>query len=163
MPQIREQLRAIDPTVPVTRVSTAEQLISASLTRPRHLMLLLGSFSSVALLLSMIGLYGTMAYAVQCRRSDIAIRIALGGAPKSVVHMVVGQGMVLVLVGLLAGVGASLGLTQVMSSLLYDVAPTDPLTLMTAAGLLAGVALVACLVPARQAARLDPTATLREE
>ena len=163
MPLVRERLRAIDPTTPVTRVSMAEDLIAASLTRPRHLMLLLGSFSGVALLLSVIGLYGTMAYAVQRRRSDIAIRIALGGAPQNVVQMVVGQGMALVVVGLLAGLGASLGLTRVLSSLLYDVAPTDPLTLLMAAGLLAGVALVACLVPAGQAARVDPTATLREE
>ena len=117
----------------------------------------------LALVLAVIGLYGITAYSVQRRRSVIAIRIALGGTPRSVLTAVLRQGMTLVVVGLALGVVSALGVTRVLSGLLYGVAPTDGSTLVAVSALLATVALVASWLPARSAARVDPATILREE
>ena len=163
VPAIREELRQIDPSVPLTDIGTAETLIASSLTQPRHLMWLLAGFSGLALLLAVIGLYGIMAYSVQRRGRDIAIRLALGGTPGAVLRPLVGKGMLLVAVSLVAGAVISLGVTRVLANLLFEVSPTDPKTLVGVALLLMGVALVACFVPAQRILHTDPTTVLRQE
>lgn len=160
---VRETLRQTDPSVPIVSMATGESLLRDSFTRPRHLSLLLGAFSAVALGLAVIGLYGITSHFVQRRRSDIAIRLALGGAPGSVVGRTVWQGLRVTLAGLAVGLLATVPLTGGLSALLYEVEPRDPLTLAAAAALLVAVAGVACLVPAVRAARVDPATALREE
>jgi putative ABC transport system permease protein len=161
--RVRAEVFQVDPSTPLTQVQTGESLLQGSLAQPRHLMLLLVTFSGVALALAIVGLYGITAYSVQQRRGDIAVRLALGGSPSAVLRMVLRQGMALTVVGLLAGTMAALGLTRVMATLLYEVSPRDPMTLLGVAVLLLSVSAVACLIPGRRAVRLDPSSTLREE
>jgi putative ABC transport system permease protein len=163
IPAIREELRQIDPGVPLTAIGMAETLIASSLAQPRHLMWLLSGFSVLALLLAVIGIYGIMAYSVQRRGRDIAIRLALGGTPGAVLRPIVGRGMLLVVVSLVAGIVLSLGVTRVLVNLLFEVSPSDPVTLVGVAMLLMIVALVACFVPAQRILRADPTTVLRQE
>jgi len=163
IPRIRQEIRRIDPTIPLSDFATAETLLGESLSQPRHLSLLLGSFSIVALILAVVGLYGIMAYSVHTRRGDIAVRLALGGSPGTVLRMVIGQGMAMVFVGLVLGVAGALAFTRVLSDLLFEVKPNDPLTIAAVALLLASVSLVACALPGRRAVRVNPVDTLREE
>lgn len=144
-------------------MATGEGLLRHSLTRPRHLSLLLGTFSSVALGLAVIGLYGITSHFVQRRRPDIAVRLALGGAPGSIIGRTVWQGIRITLAGLAVGLLATVPLSGGLSVLLYEVEPRDPLVLGAAAALLVAVSGVACLVPAVRAARVDPATALREE
>jgi putative ABC transport system permease protein len=163
VPQIRQEIRGVDPGIPLTNFATAEALLRDSLQGPRHLSLLLGAFSAVALILAVVGLYGIMAYSVHQRRGDIAVRLALGGAPKDVLRMVISQGMTLVLTGLALGTAGALAFTGVLSDLLFEVEPNDPRTLVGVAVLLSIVSLAACALPGRRAVRVDPVSTLREE
>ena len=160
---VRAELRALDPTIPLTDFATGEDLLATSLTQPRHLSLLLGAFSFVAMLLAVVGLYGILAYSVQQRRGDIAVRLALGGAPSTVLAMVVRQGMTLVVLGIAVGTGVAIAFTRVLSDLLYDVEPTDPVSLLGACVLLLVVSMVACGIPARRAVRVDPAHALNAE
>jgi len=160
---VREELRRLDPGVPLVRAATGRELLRDALTRPRHLSLLLGVFSAVALGLAVVGVYGITSYAVQQRRADIAVRLALGGAPAGVLRRTLWDGMRVTLLGLGAGVVAALALTGALSGLLYGVAPRDPTTLAAAAALLLVVSGVACLLPALRAVRVDPASALREE
>jgi predicted lysophospholipase L1 biosynthesis ABC-type transport system permease subunit len=163
VPLIREQIRLTDPGIPLTDFATGEGLLWASLRQPRHLSLLLGSFSSVALLLAGVGLYGIMAYSVHSRRGEIAVRLALGGSPGHVMGMVLRQGMAMVAVGLAVGGIGALVFTGVLSGLLFQVEPRDPVTLAGVVGLLSAVSLVACLLPGRRAVRVNPVESLQEE
>jgi predicted permease len=163
MPLIREEIRRVDPTVPLTRIGTGETLISSSLAQSRHLTLVLLTFALVALLLAVIGLYGITANSVQRRRGEIAVRLALGGSPGAVLGHVVWQAMGLAVAGLVLGIAAAIALSRVLSSLLYEVSPNDPRTLAGVAVLLIFVSLVASALPGSRAARVDPTSALREE
>jgi predicted permease len=160
---VQAELRRLDPTAPITRLATGEALLQDALTRPRHLTLMAGIFSAVALALSVVGIYGVTSYAVQRRRGDIAVRLALGGDPGAVLGMTLWNGMRLAVVGLAVGVAAALLVTRALSSLLYQVAPTDPVALAGAGLLLLGVSTVATLVPALAVIRVDPATVLREE
>ena len=126
-------------------------------------MLLLGIFGGLALLLAAIGIYGVISYSVTQRTHEMGLRIALGAKPGDLAALIVRQGMKLALVGVAVGTAASLGLTQLMSSLLYGVRPNDPITLVGGALLLAAVALLGCYIPARRAAKVDPIVALRQE
>ena len=163
MPAIRNEIRVLDPTAPITSIAVGDALVEGDVLQSRHLMWILTGFSTLALVLASIGLYGILSYSVQRRRADIAVRVALGGTPKAIVRAIVGQGMALVTVGLVLGLGAALYLTRVLSGLLFEVSPTDPRTLATVSVLLITVSLVACAMPARRAVRVDPASALREE
>ena len=126
-------------------------------------MILLGAFAAVALLLASIGIYGVLAQLVAQRKPEIGVRLALGARPRDVVALVVGRGMKLVAIGTCVGIAMALVLSRLMSSLLYGVGASDPLTFVGVPLLLAAVALVACFVPARRAARVDPNVALRYE
>jgi len=163
VPSVRAALRELDPNAPITEVATGTSLLSDSLAQPRHLTLLLTGFSALALILATIGLYGITTHWVQRRSGDIAIRIALGGSPGSVLTMVLRQGLGLVAAGLAIGAGAALGVGPMMTSLLYEASPQDPRAIVAVVGLLFGVSALACLVPAQRAVRVDPGTALRQE
>ena len=159
----REQLAALDKGVPIYQVATMDQLLDRSLAPQRFNLFLLGLFAALALILAAVGLYGVLSFAVSRRIHEIGIRLTLGAQPDQILRLIVRQGMTLVAVGLALGVFASMLLTRLMTSLLYGVSATDPLTFAGVATLLALVALVACYIPARRAMRVDPMAALRYE
>jgi putative ABC transport system permease protein len=163
MPMVRDVVRAVDPALVLAEMATMDQVIRDTLDSPRNFLALVGAFAAVALLLAAIGIYGVMAYFVQQRSREMAIRIALGGGPTKVLGLVVRQGMLLALAGVAVGVGGALLLTRFMSSVLFEVAATDPSTFVAVSLAVAATALAACFVPARRAARLNPAVLLREE
>ncbi|HSE36069.1 MAG TPA: ABC transporter permease, partial [Blastocatellia bacterium] len=163
VPAMKSQIQEIDKDLPIADVKTMGQLLSESVSGRRFNMLLLTVFAVVALVLAAVGIYGVMSYSVSHRTHEIGIRMALGAQTSEVLKLVVRQGMFLTLAGLAAGIVASLLLTQLMTSMLFGVTATDPLTFAAVSVLLAGVALGACLVPARRAAKVDPIVALRYE
>ena len=144
-------------------VQTMEQIISDSLAERRFTMLLLIIFASTALVLAAVGIYGVMSYAVSRRTHELGVRLALGASRSEILRLVVGEGMVLAAIGTAVGLAAALGLTRLMASLLYGVRPADPATLAAASLLLAGIALLACYIPAWRATKVDPLVALRYE
>lgn len=162
-PQVREAVRSIDPNLPLADVRTLYQVASAALSHARFTTLLLGVFAGLALTLATIGIYGVLSLLVTRRRREIGIRMALGARSASILGMVVLRGMKLVTAGTAIGLVVAVGLTRVMTSLLYAVTPFDPITFIAVPAILASVAMLACIVPAARAARLNPVITLREE
>jgi putative ABC transport system permease protein len=158
---VRSQLWAVDKEQPISRMSTMDHLLADSLAGRRLNLILLGSFAAVALLLALIGVYGVMSYAVTQRTGEIAIRMALGAQQSSVWKLVLAQGALLSAVGIAIGVIASLALTRLLSTMLFHVRPMDPLTITSAAAVLAVAALLATVLPARRATRIDPMEALR--
>ncbi len=160
---IQRELREASDGLPVAHIRSMQQVVGESTARNDFYMTLLTIFASVALLLAAIGVYGLMAYSVQQRTQEIGVRMALGATARQVQRMVVIQGMRLALVGLVLGVGSSLALARLMSSLLYGVKPRDPVTIILVAGLLSAVTLLATYLPARRASRVDLLVALRHE
>jgi putative ABC transport system permease protein len=158
---VRREAQALDPSVPVFGVRTIEQVLSRTVAQPRFNLILLGLFASVALLLAAVGIYGILANTVRARTHEIGIRLALGASRNDIFRLVIGQGMLLTVAGVALGLGAAFALTRYLESLLYGVKPTDPLTFGVVAFLLAGVACLACYLPARRAMRVDPMVALR--
>jgi putative ABC transport system permease protein len=162
--QVRAAVLAVDPEQPVFAVTSVEQLISASLAERRFTISLLGIFAVLALILAGVGLYAVMSSSVSQRTHELGVRMALGAQARDVVRLVVGNGLVLVLVGVGVGLLGSFGLTQLIASILGDrVSPTDPLTFAGVALLLVAVGLLATYIPARRATRVDPMVALRHE
>ena len=160
---IREQVRALDPDQPITSVRTMDEVLSRTLSEAKFSLLLFGLFAGIALLLAAIGIYGVMATAVTQRTHEIGLRMALGAQKRDVLKLVIRQGMIPVLLGVVIGLLAAVALTRLMSSLLFGVSATDPMTLAVITLLLASVALLACYLPARRATKVDPLVALRYE
>ena len=159
----RSAVRAIDPDQPIANVRTMEELVDTSLGGRRLAAVLLAVFAGVALLMAAVGIYGVMSFAVAQRTRELGVRVALGASRASVLRLVVRQGMGLVLLGVAIGAAGALGLTRLIASQLYAVRSTDPATFGLVALALVATALVAILVPAARAMRLDPVAALRDE
>jgi putative ABC transport system permease protein len=159
----KAQVFAVDPDQPVYAVGTLDDMIAQSASSRRGLASLVGGFAAVALLLSALGIYGVLSYSVSQRTREIGVRMALGAQTRSVLQLILGQGM------LLAGIGAAIGLilavalALLLRSFLFEVSPLDPVVYMAVAGVLLGVGALACFVPARRAARLDPMTVLRRD
>jgi predicted permease len=153
----------LDPETPVTEVLTMNELISNSLSPQRSNMFLLATFAGLALLLTAVGIYSVLSYAVRRRVREIGIRMALGASHSDVLKMVISDGMKPILLGVAIGLAAALALGRVVSSLIYGVRPTDPLTFTAVALLLVAVGLLATAVPAYRATRVEPIRTLRDE
>jgi putative ABC transport system permease protein len=160
---VRREVQSIDPSIPVFGVRTMDEVVAKYLEQRRFALELLGVFAGVALLLASIGIYGVMAYTFSQRKNEIGIRMAMGAQRSDILKIAVGEGAVIVAFGLGAGLAGSLALTRFLQTMLFDVKPTDPITFAGISGLLAAVALAACFVPARRAARVDTLVALRHE
>jgi putative ABC transport system permease protein len=160
---IQKEIRAIDPEQPIADVRTMKEVIARSIARPRFNTVLLTIFAVVALVLASVGLYGVMNYSATQRTHEVGIRMALGATRTDIMRLVVGNGMLLTLIGIGLGVGASLGLTRVMASLLFGITATDVPTFLGVSLVLVAVALIANYIPARRATRVDPVIALRYE
>lgn len=160
---IRQTVSDLDPSVPVFQLQTMSDIVADSLVRPRFLSILLGAFSVIALSLAAIGIYGVMAYSVAQRTQEIGVRVALGATTRNVLSMVVREGLKMTVVGLTVGLTGAFLLTRVMASLLFEVSATDPATFVMVGLGLTVVGLLACFVPARRAAKVDPMVALRYE
>ena len=163
VPAIRKEVQAIDPEQPVATLRTMDEWVNRATATPRYRTILLGLFAALAMILAATGIYGVMSYSVSQRTHEIGVRMALGARNGDVLRLVVGQGMLLVVVGLGIGLVAAFGLTRLMASLLFGVTAKDPLTFVAVAGLLAFVAFIACYIPARRATKVDPLTALRYE
>jgi hypothetical protein len=162
VPAVREVVRSLDPQVPLS-VITLDQVFSSSLDQRRFSMVVFGVFGATALLLAAMGIYGVMSYAVAQRTQEIGIRMALGANMNDVLILILRSGLSLVLVGAVVGLAGAYAVTRVMASLLFEVTPTDVMTFAVVPAVLFVVALVACLVPARRATKVDPLVALRYE
>jgi len=160
---LKEQIWALNPRISLTDTGSLEGLLSDTLRQRRFYLLLLGVFASVALFLAVIGIYGLISYAARRRVAEIGIRLALGAQARTILALFLSRAGVLVAIGVGTGLGGSLLLTRYLGSLLYEIQPNDPVTLLGVAVLLAGVAITATWVPARRASRIEPASTLRGE
>jgi predicted permease len=160
---LRQAVAEVDRTVPVSEVKTMDHIVSESVTQPRFNLFLLALFSSLALLLSVAGIYGVTAYTVTQRTHELGIRIALGAQVGDVLRMILGQGMAVIGIGIVIGLIAAFGLMRLMSSLLFGVSATDPFTFVGITVVLIAAGLLACYVPARRATKVDPLEALRYE
>ena len=160
---IRNAVRELDPSLPVYNLWSMNEVVSKSMVQPRFLALLLATFSGIALFLAAIGIYGVMAYSVAQRTQEIGVRMALGAQPFHVLRLVLGQSLGMLVTGTVIGLAGAFALTRLMRTLLFEITATDPLTYVSVIGLLTVVALLACYIPARRAAKVDPLVALRYE
>jgi putative ABC transport system permease protein len=157
---IRGIIRGMDPEIPA-HSSTMEEIVTASVRAPRSRTLLVGGFALLALALAAIGIYGVVSYAVSRMTRDIGVRMALGARTSDIRRLILRQGLTPVVAGLFVGTGAALLATHAIESMLFEVPPGDPLTLAAVTAGLLGIGVLACLIPARRAARVDPVTALR--
>jgi putative ABC transport system permease protein len=162
-PALRQQVWAGDRNLAIANLGTMKDLVASSITQQRFILTLLACFAALALLLAAVGIYGVMSYAVTQRTHEIGIRMALGARVADVLRLVFRQGLVLTLIGVAIGMAMAFALTRLMKSLLFEVTPTDAMTFVMVAVTLVLVALLACLVPARRATKVDPLIALRYE
>ena len=162
-PMLRAALSNIDPALPLSNVSTLDEIVSASTASRRFTVVLLSAFAAIALALALVGIFGVTAYSVSRQTAEIGVRIALGASHERVMRLIVLQGMKPVIIGIAAGLVAALLLSRLIQSLLFQVTARDPLTYASVAAILLATAVLACIVPARQALRTDVVAALRAE
>jgi putative ABC transport system permease protein len=160
-PAVRAELRALDPDLPLAAMRTAESLLDDALSSRRFSLLLLSIFAATALLLSIVGVYAVVAFSVSLRMKEIGIRVALGAARNNVVWLIIRQGMVPVTIGLAAGLLGALATTRVLSNMLFEIRPSDPMTLVGVSLVLLLSAVAAVVIPARRAAHVDPISVLQ--
>lgn len=160
---IRNAVRELDPSLPVYNLWSMNELVSKSVVQPRFLALLLATFSGIALFLAAIGIYGVMAYSVAQRTQEIGVRMALGARPLHVLRLILKQSLGMLVIGTVIGLAGAFLLTRLMRTLLFEITATDPLTYVSVIGILIVVALLACYIPARRAAKVDPLIALRYE
>jgi putative ABC transport system permease protein len=160
---VRREVAQLDPDLPVSAVATMEEVVAESIWQPRLYVILFAVFAGGALLLALIGIYGVMALLVQTQTHEIGVRMALGATARDVFKLIVGRGMKLTVVGVLIGVGGAIALTRLMHSLLFNTSATDPFTFILISLLLSVAAFLACYIPARRAAKVDPLVALRYE
>jgi len=160
---VRKEVWAVNPNQPVANVSTVNELLATSTARTRFNTLLLSLFAMIALTLASVGIFGVMSYTVTQRTREIGVRMALGAQSSDVLRLIIRQGMILAAVGIVIGLAAALVITRVMTIVLYSISATDPATFVGIALLLAGVALIACYIPAKRATKVDPMVALRNE
>jgi ABC-type antimicrobial peptide transport system permease subunit len=160
---VRSAIHEVDKTIPIYNIATMSERIGAQTARNRFTSWLMGIFAAVALLLATVGVYGVMSYAVTRRAQEIGVRMALGADRLQVLLLIVGQGLPLILAGILVGLAVSFGLTRLIATLLYGVTPTDAFTFASVTALLISIALFACWLPALRASRVDPLQALRHE
>jgi putative ABC transport system permease protein len=163
IPLVRREVQTLDPALPIFNVTPLDSFIERTITDWRLSAWLLALFAGSALLLSAIGAYGVISYSVSQRTREIGLRMAMGAQASDVLRLIVGQGMKVVAVGAVIGLAAALALGQVVKHLLFDVSATDPLVFAGVAFLMVIVALLACWIPARRAAKVDPMIALRTE
>jgi putative ABC transport system permease protein len=156
-------VQELDHDLPVYKIQPMQKFVADSVARQRFSMTLLALFAGIALALALIGIFSVMSFLVAQRTHEFGIRMALGAKNRNILGLVIKQGMTLVLLGVVIGVGATLAITRVMSSMLFGVAANDPLTISAVSVTLAVVALFACLAPARRATRVDPMVALRDQ
>lgn len=160
---VQQTIWSIDPYIPIREMLTLNQAVAQDLHQPRFQTMLFSAFGVLGLVLALVGIYGVIAFSLSRRTQELGLRMALGARPAQIVGLLLRQGMLPVMAGIVVGIGGALGLTRLMRSLLYEVSPTDPATLAAAIGLMVLVSLLACIIPARRAARIDPVAALRSE
>jgi ABC-type antimicrobial peptide transport system permease subunit len=160
---VRQIVRETDPSLAITSLQAMTDIMRTSIAPARASMLLLVLFAGIAMAMAAVGVFGVMSYAVSMRSREMGIRMALGARPSEVRRMVVAEGMKQALLGVALGVGGAIWLTRMMTTLLFGVAPGDPLTLAAAAILLLATAAIACYLPARRATTVDPLIVLRTE
>jgi putative ABC transport system permease protein len=161
VPAIRAEIRKMDTSLPIPNIRTMREIVSATVAQRRFQMVLTSLFAFVALLLGAVGVYGVVSYSVACRTRDIGLRIALGARRGDVMRWVFSSGMRPVLIGLFVGLGGAIAIASGLRSLLFGITPTDPVSLGTVALVLLLTSALACYLPARRAARLDPMIALR--
>ncbi|HUQ84164.1 MAG TPA: ABC transporter permease [Gemmatimonadaceae bacterium] len=162
-PSVRQVVASLDRAVPVTEMRSMDDIVSGANAGPRFTLVLLATFATVALLLAAVGIYGVISYAVSRRTHEIGVRMALGATPRTVVGLIIGQGMRVVVAGVLVGVAGALLVTRLMTTVVYGVHVTDPVTYVGVTVLLTGVALLASYIPARRATRIDPLVAMRSD
>jgi ABC-type antimicrobial peptide transport system permease subunit len=160
---LKQEIWRVDSQLPVTRVEMMSELAASSFAARRFNMSLLSLFAGLALVLAAIGIYGVMSNAVTQRTQEIGIRLALGARTIDVLKLIVRNGLTLVVIGVAIGLAGAFALTRLMTTLLFGVTPTDGLTIGVVSGVLIGVAMLACLIPARRATKVDPLVALRYE
>jgi putative ABC transport system permease protein len=163
LPALRSLVASLDPRLPPPTLTNIEQAMADSAERPRFTMMLLVTFTIVALVLAAVGLYGVMTYTVAQRTREIGIRIALGATRRRIARAVVSQGVLLAATGVLIGLAGAWWATKLLTKMLYGIAPTDPLSFSIGAALLLATAVLACVVPTRRAIRVDPVIAMRAE
>jgi putative ABC transport system permease protein len=163
VPAIQQAIWSIDRDLPVSNLETMGHAIGNKLWQPRFNLMLIGIFSAIAMILAVVGIYGVMAYEVAQRTQEIGIRMALGANRGSIVGLVFGQSLRVVLIGVIVGVCMALGLARLMTTMIYQVQPADPLTYAGVTALVLCVAALSALLPARRATRVDPIIALRYE
>jgi putative ABC transport system permease protein len=161
LPAVRRQISQIDKDQPITGAQPLDQVLSKSTAQRRFTMVLLAAFSSTALILAIVGIYGVLAYSVAQRTGELGIRIALGAERRDILRLVVFHGLALAGSGIALGLAGSILLTRLMSSMLYRISTSDPATFLLSAGLFLVVGFVASYLPARKATRIDPVEALR--
>jgi putative ABC transport system permease protein len=160
---VRREVAQLDPDLPVSEIATMEEVVAEAIWQPRLYAMLFAVFAGGALLLALIGIYGVMAFLVQTRTHEIGIRMALGADTRDVFKLIVGRGMKLTAVGVVLGAAGAIALTRLMHSLLFNTSATDPFTFILLSVLLSVAAFLACYLPARRAAKVDPLIALRYE